>query len=147
MTDKFIYNPCVGTVQTCRYDSLKGTCRYNALKGDSSADPYEGMKGLGSRRFNPSMFKNKNVQKNALLIFCSNSLLKLSLLYLLGTSQNPSYPYFIGITFIFFTKKSRCVTTSSRCLTTTESLPDDNESIIDDNSELNFKLFLEEKYS
>ena len=80
-------------------------------------DPYDSLKGLISNTLTQP-YKNKIERKNAQLIFWSSSLLKLSVLYLLGTTQNQSYPYSIGITFMFFAKSSRYLTTLSLYLTT-----------------------------
>ena len=99
-------------------------------------DPYDSLKGLISNTCNQT-YKNQIERKNAQLIFCSNSLLKLSVLYLLGITQNQSYPYSAGLTFIFLVKSSRYLTTLSRYLTTSGSLFDDIESLFDDNDSIN----------
>ena len=113
------------------HDSLNEPDAYDLLKGPDAADAYNSLKGLISNIFDQT-YKNKIERENAQLIFCSNSLLKLLL-----TTQNQSYPYSIGLTFIFLVKSSRYLTTLSCYLTTSESLFDDIESLFDDNDSIN----------
>ena len=100
------YDSLKGSDAAGTYDSLKGPDAYDSLKEPDAAGTYDSLKGFIFNTFNQT-YKNKLEGKNVQLIFCSNSLLKLSVLYLLGTTQNPGYPYSIGITFIFFQQKSR----------------------------------------
>ena len=98
------YDSLKGSDAAGTYDSLRGPDAYDSLKGPDAVGTYDFLKRFIFNTFNET-YKNKLEGKNVQLIFCSNSLLKLSVLYLLGTTQNPGYPYSIGITFIFFQKK------------------------------------------
>ena len=126
------------------YGSLKGpdaAGTYDSLKGpDAAGAPMIPLKGFIFNTFNQT-YKNKLEGKNVQLIFCSNSLLKLSVLYLLGTTQNQGYPYSIGITFIFFQQKKSPMATSSRYLAKVESLFGDIESLFGDIESINGDSF------
>ena len=122
------------------YGSLNEPDAYGSLKGPDAAGTYDSLKGFIFTTFNQT-YKNKLEGKNVQLIFCSNSLLKLSVLYLLGTTQNPGYPYSIGITFIFFQQKKSPMATSSRYLAKVESLFGDIESLFGDIESINCNSF------